>query len=176
MDALLIIFITGLVSLFLGMLKKPAYALGCNLLGLTIAFVLFWNYANYVPLLKGYAGSLVFNGPGLYLSILAIVFTGLVLLGGYAIQSKDQGHYADITSLMMFSLTGALCLIGFKDFFMFFIGLEILSIPVYVLVGSRKENHLSSEAALKYFFTGSLQPLFYFLVSHWYLELQVVLI
>lgn len=155
MDALLIIFITGLVSLFLGMLKKPAYALGVNLLGLTVAFVLFWNYAHYVPLLKGYAGSLVFNGPGLYLSLLAIIFTGLVLLGGYVIQSKDQGHYADITSLMMFSLTGALCLIGFKDFFMFFIGLEILSIPVYVLVGSRKENHLSSEAALKYFFTGS---------------------
>jgi NADH-quinone oxidoreductase subunit N len=70
-------------------------------------------------------------------------------------QSKDKSHYADITSLMMFSLTGALCLIGFKDFFMFFIGLEILSIPVYVLVGSRKAEHLASEAALKYFFTGS---------------------
>lgn len=155
MDALLIIFLTGLISLFLGMLKKPAYALGLNLLGLSVAFVLFWNYASYVSILKSYAGSLVFNGPQIYLSLMAILFTGLVLIGGYAMQSKDKSHYADITSLMMFSLTGGLCLIGFKDFFMFFIGLEILSIPVYVLVGSRKAEHSASEAALKYFFTGS---------------------
>lgn len=155
MDALLIIFLTGLISLFLGMMKKPAYALGLNLLGLSVAFVLFWNYASYVSILKSYAGSLVFNGPQIYLSLMAILFTGLVLIGGYAMQSKDKSHYADITSLMMFSLTGGLCLIGFKDFFMFFIGLEILSIPVYVLVGSRKAEHSASEAALKYFFTGS---------------------
>jgi NADH-quinone oxidoreductase subunit N len=155
MDALLIIFLTGLISLFLGMMKKPAYALGLNLLGLSVAFILFWNHASYVSILKSYAGSLVFNGPQIYLSLMAILFTGLVLIGGYAMQSKDKLHYADITSLMMFSLTGALCLIGFKDFFMFFIGLEILSIPVYVLVGSRKAEHLASEAALKYFFTGS---------------------
>ena len=155
MDALLIIFLTGLISLFLGMMKKPAYALGLNLLGLSVAFVLFWNHASYVSILKSYAGSLVFNGPQIYLSLMAILFTGLVLIGGYAMQSKDKAHYADITSLMMFSLTGGLCLIGFKDFFMFFIGLEILSIPVYVLVGSRKAEHLASEAALKYFFTGS---------------------
>lgn len=155
MDALLIIFLSGLISLFLGMMKKPAYALGLNLIGLSLAFVLFWNHASYVSILKSYAGSLVFNGPQIYLSLMAILFTGLVLIGGYAMQSKDKSHYADITSLMMFSLTGGLCLIGFKDFFMFFIGLEILSIPVYVLVGSRKAEHLASEAALKYFFTGS---------------------
>jgi len=155
MDALLVIFITGLISLFIGIMKKPGLALSVNLIGLSTAFVLIWNHANYVSILKSYAGTLVFNGPQLYLSLLAVLLTGLILIGGYAIQSKDKEHYADITSLMMFSLTGAICLIGFKDFFMFFIGLEILSIPVYVLVGSRKAEHLASEAALKYFFTGS---------------------
>ena len=38
---------------------------------------------------------------------------------------------------------------------MFFLGLEILSIPVYVLVGIKKQNVLSSESSIKYFFTGS---------------------
>jgi NADH-quinone oxidoreductase subunit N len=38
---------------------------------------------------------------------------------------------------------------------MFFLGLEILSIPIYVLAGSKKKNILSSEASLKYFFTGA---------------------
>jgi NADH-quinone oxidoreductase subunit N len=44
---------------------------------------------------------------------------------------------------------------SFTDLFMFFIGLEILSIPIYVMAGTRKGNALSIEAALKYFFTGS---------------------
>ena len=155
MDALLVIFITGLISLFFGMMKKPGLALSVNLIGLSTAFLLIWNHTNYISPLKSYSGALVFNGPQLYLSLLAVLLTALVLVGGYAMQSKDKEHYADITSLMMFSLTGAICLIGFKDFFMFFIGLEILSIPVYVLVGSRKSSPLASEAALKYFFTGS---------------------
>jgi NADH-quinone oxidoreductase subunit N len=38
---------------------------------------------------------------------------------------------------------------------MFFLGLEIMSIPIYVLVGIKKSNVLSSEASIKYFFTGS---------------------
>lgn len=44
---------------------------------------------------------------------------------------------------------------SFTDFFMFFLGLEILSIPVYVLAGMKKSDALSSEASLKYFLTGS---------------------
>jgi NADH-quinone oxidoreductase subunit N len=105
--------------------------------------------------LKSHFFTLVFDGTGVLLSMICIAMTALVLLFGFESQSRETSQYADLTSLMMFSLTGALCLIGFRDFFMFFIGLEILSIPVYVLVGSRKGNSASAEAALKYFFTGS---------------------
>lgn len=155
MDALLVIFLTGLVSLFLGMMKKPLAVLAVNLSGLVLAFILLLNYGNYVSILKEYSNALVFNGPQLLFSLLAISFTILILLMGYKSQSKDTNHYSDLSSLMLFSLTGAICLLGFKDFFMFFIGIEILSIPVYVLVGSKKGNSLSAEGALKYFFTGS---------------------
>lgn len=155
MDAVLILFLTGLISLFVGMLKKPAYSLAVNLLGLVLAFLSFWFEGAYVPVLKVYANALVFNGPQIYLSLSAIFFTLLIMIGNYALLSRDKAHYSDLSALMLFSLSGALCLIGFKDFFMFFIGLEIMSIPVYVLVGSQKDKHSASEAALKYFFTGA---------------------
>ena len=155
MDAVLILFLTGLISLFVGMLKKPAYSLAVNLLGLVLAFLSFWFEGAYVPVLKVYANALVFNGPQIYLSLSAIFFTLLITIGNYALLSRDKAHYSDLSALMLFSLSGALCLIGFKDFFMFFIGLEIMSIPVYVLVGSQKDKHSASEAALKYFFTGA---------------------
>lgn len=155
MDAVVVIFLTGLVSLFIGMYHKPLLALTCNLIGLSTAFTLLFLYGTYNSMLKSHFFNLVYDGTGIQLSLLCILMTALVLLMGYRSQSKESSQYADLTSLMMFSLTGALCLIGFRDFFLFFIGLEILSIPVYVLVGSRRGNQGSAEAALKYFFTGS---------------------
>lgn len=44
---------------------------------------------------------------------------------------------------------------AFTDLFMFFLGLEILSIPIYVMAGSRKHDLRSNEASLKYFLTGA---------------------
>ena len=155
MDAVLVLFVVGLISLFLGIYTKPIYALLSNLIGLIVAFFLFYYMGTYNSPLKSHFFTLVFDGTGVLLSMICIAMTALVLLFGFESQSKESSQYADLTSLMMFSLTGALCLIGFRDFFMFFIGLEILSIPVYVLVGSRKGNSASAEAALKYFFTGS---------------------
>jgi NADH-quinone oxidoreductase subunit N len=155
MDAVLVLFVVGLISLFLGIYTKPIYALLSNLIGLIVAFFLFYYMGTYTSPLKSHFFTLVFDGKGILLSMMCIAMTALVLLFGFESQSKETSQYADLTSLMMFSLTGALCLIGFRDFFMFFIGLEILSIPVYVLVGSRKGNSASAEAALKYFFTGS---------------------
>ena len=155
MDAVLVLFVVGLISLFLGIYTKPIYALLSNLIGLIVAFFLFYYMGTYNSPLKSHFFTLVFDGTGVLLSMICIAMTSLVLLFGFESQSKESSQYADLTSLMMFSLTGALCLIGFRDFFMFFIGLEILSIPVYVLVGSRKGNSASAEAALKYFFTGS---------------------
>ena len=46
-------------------------------------------------------------------------------------------------------------MLSFTDLFMFFLGLEIMSIPIYVLSGTAKKDVRSSEAALKYFLTGS---------------------
>lgn len=155
MDAIIVIFLTGLISLFVGMSKKPLLVLSINLSGLCLAFTLQLLAGSYESPLKEYAEMLVYNGPQYLFSLLCIAFTALIMLMAYTSQSKDLNHFADINGLMMFSLTGALCLLGFKDFFMFFLGLEILSIPVYVLVGSRKESSLSAEGSLKYFFTGA---------------------
>ncbi len=60
-------------------------------------------------------------------------------------------HYA----LILFSLCGAVCMFGFNNLVMLFIGIEILSIPLYVLAGSRRDDLASNEAALKYFLMGS---------------------
>jgi len=56
---------------------------------------------------------------------------------------------------MLFSLSGGILLMGAEQLVMLFLGLEILSIPLFVLAGSDKENLASNEAALKYFIMGA---------------------
>ena len=46
-------------------------------------------------------------------------------------------------------------MVSFDHLIMFFVGLEILSVAMYVLTGSDKRNLRSNEAALKYFLMGS---------------------
>lgn len=154
MDALIVIFLSGLISLFVAFLKKPMLVLATALTGLITAAILLANQWNNPYTLFSYKG-LDFTHTAISYSFVAILFTFLAILAGYK-SFKDQiEHTGDYVALFLFSLTGALCMVSFTDMFMFFIGLEILSIPIYVLAGSKKKDSYSAEAALKYFLMGA---------------------
>jgi NADH-quinone oxidoreductase subunit N len=61
----------------------------------------------------------------------------------------------DHFSLIIFALIGAVLLTSFGNMLMLFLGIEILSIPMYILAGSNKNNLASNEASLKYFMLGA---------------------
>lgn len=77
-----------------------------------------------------------------------------VLLMGNEIR-KVGVHVAEYFALIFFILCGLYLLSSYNNMLMLFIGIEILSIPQYVLAGSDKRNLKSSEASLKYFLMGS---------------------
>ena len=70
--------------------------------------------------------------------------------------NNQTDHRTDIYSLVLFSLCGAVVMVSYSSLVMLFLGLEILSIPLYVLAASDRKNMLSNEAGFKYFFLGSL--------------------
>lgn len=66
------------------------------------------------------------------------------------------GHYqAEYYALILFMLTGVFLLSGYQHLIILFLGMEIMSIPQYILAGSDKRNLKSSEASLKYFLMGA---------------------
>lgn len=154
MDALIVVFVTGLIAMFIAMAKKPEFVLITAVVGLTAAIALMVSQWFHPYVLVKYEG-LDFDKIAILYSVLAMSFTLLVILGGYAYFKKEVEHTGEYISLLLFSLVGALCMISFTDLFMFFLGLEILSLPIYILAGSKKKDILSSEASLKYFFTGA---------------------
>jgi NADH-quinone oxidoreductase subunit N len=91
----------------------------------------------------------------------AIAFTSLIIIVSifWFWMAKDyfsgQSHETDRSALVLFALTGAIIMTSFGNMAMLFLGIEILSISLYVLAGSNKESLYSNEAAFKYFLMGS---------------------
>jgi NADH-quinone oxidoreductase subunit N len=154
MDALIVVFVTGLISMFIAMAKKPALVLLTAVTGLSVAIGLMVCQYSHPHNFVKYEG-LVFDKNAVLYSVLAMSFALLVIVGGYNYFKKEVEHTGEYISLLLFSTVGALCMTAFTDLFMFFLGLEILSIPIYVMAGSKKKDVLSTEASLKYFFTGA---------------------
>ena len=124
-----------------------------GLLALIVANVLQLNGIYTIPV--DYKGMLSFTQFGLYVNTILFILTFLyVWLNGDEI-AKIGNHAADFYALFFFILCGASILTSFNNLLMLFLGIEILSIPLYILTGSDKKNLNSNEAALKYFLIGA---------------------
>ncbi len=100
-------------------------------------------------------GMLLFDNFGTFFNLIAIVCTLVyVLLTGSEIQ-KTGNYVAEYFVLIFFVLCGIFILSAYNNLLMLFLGIEILSIPLYILTGSDKRNLKSNEASLKYFLMGS---------------------
>lgn len=153
MKTLILLFISGIFSLFGGIfgLKKilPMFA--------TIALVTALGYLFYDSSygVENLQNMLIFdNYSTLFISI-AIGSTLLITLMSAKGYSYNPTSLGDIIGLMFFVLCGVVCLVSFNNMVMLFLGIEILSIPLYVMVGSNRNNLKSNEAALKYFIMGA---------------------
>ena len=94
---------------------------------------------------------------GFNLTFIAIVMTCTLiyfLLTGTEIE-KVGPHVGEYFALIFFILCGISIAATFNTLLMLFIGIEIISIPLYILTGSDKRNLKSNEAALKYFLMGA---------------------
>ena len=121
--------------------------------------------ATYMATSLAAAGeAMVFNpeNPMLQLDRYSALFTALV--GGAALLccalamhylDELQIHHGEFYALLLFSTSGMMLLVASVDLLPLFVGLELMSIPVYVLAGFDRTRLRSNESALKYFLLGS---------------------
>jgi NADH-quinone oxidoreductase subunit N len=154
MDVLIVLFATGLFSMFVAFAKKPMVVLLTALVGMSLAGSLLAQHWLHPYTCMQFEG-LSFDKYVIAYSFIAVLFTFLIVLAGYSKFKEEIQHTGEYISLLVFSLCGAVCMLAFTDMFMYFLGLEILSLPIYVMAGSKKRDERSAEASLKYFFTGA---------------------
>lgn len=146
--------ITGLITLFLGFSAKNKQLL----LPSVIAFLGIAFAVNFID----------WNAPGLYfsemvkvdnfsLSFIAILIVTAILVVSLSDTFKniEYAHPAEYFAIVQFSLVGAIMMVTFQNLIMLFLGIEILSVSMYVLTGADKRNIRGNEAAIKYFLMGA---------------------
>ncbi len=154
MSAIITLSLLAILVLYLGLFKARNALLPISLLGLVAAVILYavqWG-TDAKPL---YSGMILFDHFALAFSILCVVLTALVLLLSKDYFDKASPHVAEYYALILFSLTGAVLVVSFHNLAMLFIGIEIMSVALYILAGIRKKDFASNEAALKYFLMGA---------------------
>ena len=86
------------------------------------------------------------------LMIVATVF-GMLLSLNYI---KDLANIGEYYTLMLFALLGMMLMVSANNFVIMYLGLELMALSVYVLVGYQRDVLRSTEASLKYFILGAL--------------------
>lgn len=78
---------------------------------------------------------------------------GIILSLDYMKREENIGEYY---ALMLFALLGMMLMVSATNFVIMYLGLELMALSIYVLVGYQRDVLRSSEAALKYFILGAL--------------------
>ncbi len=87
-------------------------------------------------------------------SLFIVLTIFLVALSG-DFYKEHQTKISDFIAVKVFLLSGAVAMVSFANLSMFFLGIEVLSIALYVLAASRRLDLKSNEAGMKYFLMGS---------------------
>jgi len=152
MNALLIVCGLGFISLLSEILnfKKGLHAIViAGLIAAALMVVRDWNSAAHY-----FNDMLIFDQFAIAFSclIMAVAAAWFCLAPSYFI---GDSHQTDRTALVAFTIVGGIMMVSFNNMAILFLGIEILSISLYVLAGSNKESFFSNEAAFKYFIMGS---------------------
>jgi NADH-quinone oxidoreductase subunit N len=92
--------------------------------------------------------SVAFSSLFIVLTIFLVALTG-------DFYNEHPTKISDFIAIKIFLLAGAVAMVSFGNLSMFFLGIEVLSISLYVLAASRRLDLKSNEAGMKYFLLGS---------------------
>ena len=152
MKALILLSSLGVIALLAEIFSVKKLLYPIVLLGLITAFVLNvfdWDATNniYYKMMQFDNYAVAFTG-----LIIVVAFLWFLMAEGFF---KEESNQTDHFALVLFSLVGAVMMVSYNNMAMLFLGIEILSIPMYILAGSNKTDISSNESAFKYLIMGA---------------------
>ena len=158
MNTILVLAVLGVITMFLGVFNRKRLILPVIIAGLLVSLGL--AMADWGSAKSWFSNMLISDNFTVAFSSLMIVATFFTALLSVQYYRKESSSLDGIYAIMVFSLLGGLVMIASGNLVSFFIGLEIMSISLYLLAASHKTSAESSEAGMKYFLMGSFASAF----------------
>jgi NADH-quinone oxidoreductase subunit N len=149
-----------LADLFLSSSRKQVLAY-LAVLGIVAAFFvngMQWRAAGAA--FVGTAGMAVADGYALFFNYVFLTVAGLAVLISADYADREGLAQGEYYGLLLLSAAGMTVMAAATDLMVLFVGLEVLSIPLYVLAGLKRGRAESNEAGLKYFLLGAFASAF----------------
>ena len=103
-----------------------------------------------------FSGLYVLDAYGIFWKLLLILVAALIILLAKAHLKLEEIDLAEFHAFILLSLSGMMVMVSGTDLLVIYLGLELMSVSLYVMAGFKRFERHSLEAAAKYFILGSL--------------------
>jgi len=102
-----------------------------------------------------FSGSVVQDNFATFFKMIFLVSAGLAILISDQYMEREECNHGELYPLILFTVVGMMLMAAGTDLMTIFLGLEVMSVSLYVLAGFNRANLKSNEAGLKYFLLGA---------------------
>ncbi|MBS1718689.1 MAG: NADH-quinone oxidoreductase subunit N [Armatimonadetes bacterium] len=159
---LIAVALTGLIALMVEVMmpkRTNGGIIGVSLVGLAVAGGLLINNLS-MPNSETFSGMALRDHFGTLLQLLLVVTCGLSILFSEGYLREKRIPFGEFYPLLLWSTMGAMIMCMTRNLLMLFLGVEVLSISLYVLAGMSRSEERSEESAMKYFLLGAFASAF----------------
>ncbi|MFB3828328.1 MAG: NADH-quinone oxidoreductase subunit N [Bryobacteraceae bacterium] len=140
--------------------NQRRFLIAIVLAGLAFTGYGLWQQQTYlassgVSELTAFQGSLTIDGFAIFFNWLFLAATFLVTVGSYKYLEVEGEHHGEYYALLLFAHCGMFFLAAGTDVVTLFMGLELMALSFYVMVGFLRGEKRSNEAAVKYLLLGA---------------------
>lgn len=115
-----------------------------------LCMVPLWNHP-----VTTFAGSYAVDNFALFFKTVFLLAAGLAILHSGAYLRQEGSEHGEYYALLLFAVVGMMVMASGRDLMVIYVGLELMSITFYALVGLIRARLSSNEASLKYFLLGA---------------------
>jgi NADH-quinone oxidoreductase subunit N len=138
-----------------------AWVTGISTAVALVANAVKWNDLYYIKGQTFFADAIAIDRVSVLASIaicISVIFASL-MLSAYLVRMNADGP--ELYALLLTSAIGALVMVAANELIVLFLGLEILSLSLYLLAASNRDREQSQESGLKYFILGGFSSAFF---------------
>ena len=146
-------FLVLMVDVFSPKKERKGYLGVISLIGILIAFFYTLPFVGSAD--SGFEGMFTADGYAIFFKVTFLIIAFLTVLISIGYAHREGIDFGEYYALILFATLGMMLMAAGTHLIIIFLGLETMSIAIYILAGMMREDRKSVESALKYFLLGA---------------------